>query len=202
MFAFTLPCLKRVKMRKGGRPTSSIWSQFTEVEDGGGTKMRCMTCFTLVSKRADRMAGHLNTSCKAKSASSKRSRHDEAGPQQDAATDDEVTILDSPSTSGSSQVGSAPHQQPKLTPWVVKTDASTRDKLDRTVAEFFYGCNVPFSVADHPLFISFHFIYLKSHTQVKPIDGGPHSLTPTHPHTHPYPSNYRTHHNIHQNIIK
>ena len=115
--------------------------------------MRCMTCFTLVSKRADRMAGHLNTSCKAKSASSKRSRHDEAGPQQDAATDDEVTILDSPSTSGSSQVGSAPHQQPKLTPWVVKTDASTRDKLDRTVAEFFYGCNVPFSVADHPLFI-------------------------------------------------
>ena len=32
--------------------------------------------------------------------------------------------------------------------------------------------------------ISFHFIYLKSHTQVKPIDGGPHSLTPTHPHTH------------------
>ena len=111
--------------------------------------MRCMNCLKLVSKRANRMTAHLQTGCTEKA--SKRNLPEE---KDDASSDeDDVVVLDSPSTSSSSQSQKAPREQPKLTPWVVKTDAGTREKLDRTVAEFFYGCSVPFSVADHPLFI-------------------------------------------------
>ena len=43
-------------------------------------------------------------------------------------------------------------RQPRLTAWVVNTNSVEKEKIDNVVAEFFYGCNVPFSVVEHPLF--------------------------------------------------
>ena len=41
-----------------GRPTSSAWTGFVEVDDGE-KKMKCLGCDKLVSKRAHRMNKHL-----------------------------------------------------------------------------------------------------------------------------------------------
>ena len=35
---------------------------------------------------------------------------------------------------------------------VLKTDGQTSSHLNTLVAKFFYGCNIPFSVVEHPLF--------------------------------------------------
>ena len=119
------------------------------MEDGELKKMRCMHCSRLVSKRADRMTAHRKTCCVVKPVAPKRSRQEEQGTSDE---DDVVVLDDAPTAQHPRAEASTSKEQPKLTPWVVKTDASTREKLDRAVAEFFYGCNVPFIVADHPLF--------------------------------------------------
>ena len=35
---------------------------------------------------------------------------------------------------------------------LTKTNAATEDNLDVVVAKFFYSCNIPFTVSDHPGF--------------------------------------------------
>ena len=37
---------------------------------------------------------------------------------------------------------------------VVRTPAATKDDLDDQIAEFLYGCSLPFSIVEHPLFKS------------------------------------------------
>ena len=35
---------------------------------------------------------------------------------------------------------------------LISTSSSTKNKLDEKIAEFVFGCNIPFNVVDHPLF--------------------------------------------------
>ena len=43
-------------MQKGGRPKDPIWSLFEETLEK--TKMKCVSCHTLVSRKADRLKAH------------------------------------------------------------------------------------------------------------------------------------------------
>lgn len=43
-------------------------------------------------------------------------------------------------------------KQPKLSNFTIKTDQRMKNELDLLVGEFFYACNIPFSVAEHPAF--------------------------------------------------
>ena len=56
-----------------------------------------------------------------------------------------------------SQPGQPPpakKRQLDLNSHVVHTPAATKDDLDDKTAEFLYGCNLPFSIVEHPLFKS------------------------------------------------
>lgn len=44
--------------------------------------------------------------------------------------------------------------QPHIVSNAVHTDTSTKHHLDQAVAKFMYGCNIPFSAVEHPLFIN------------------------------------------------
>ena len=47
------------------------------------------------------------------------------------------------------------HHQPRsINSYVVRTSAATKDDLDDQIAEFLYGCGLPFSIIEHPLFKS------------------------------------------------
>lgn len=44
--------------------------------------------------------------------------------------------------------------QDDLGGFVYRTSPGLKDQFDTTIAKFFYGCNIPFNVAEHPLFIA------------------------------------------------
>lgn len=41
----------------------------------------------------------------------------------------------------------------KIDGYLTKTPPAVKEELDSTIAELFYACNIPFSVADHPRFL-------------------------------------------------
>ena len=55
---------------------------------------------------------------------------------------------------GSKGGASVPMRQCKMTTWAVKTSEAETKNIDNALAKFFYGCNIPFSVVEHPLFKS------------------------------------------------
>ena len=43
--------------------------------------------------------------------------------------------------------------QPKLSGFVVETTANQKTAIDKEITKLFYGCNLPFNIADHPQWI-------------------------------------------------
>ena len=131
-------------MLKGGRPKDPIWGQFDMTDDH--SKVRCKRCQASISAKADRLRAHIKK-C----------------PVQADAVSCQVAVAPAPFVSAlpekrpASDVSIEP--QPKrvqvdMRGHVVTTPAVTKDKLDQCIAEFVYGCNLPFSVVEHPLFKS------------------------------------------------
>ena len=119
-------------MQKGGRPRDPIWAGFEDSLDK--TKVKCKNCHSLVSSKADRLKTHI------KKCSASESR-------------EAVSVRDITGSLHQLSVPSAPKPvQQSMWGHVTSTPGVTKEKIDLTVAEFVYGCNLPFSVVEHPLF--------------------------------------------------
>ena len=128
-------------MQKGGRPRDPIWTLFEESHEK--TKMKCISCHTYVSRKADRMKTHL-----------KKCSFQAKAP---VAVSEQIAPVQIPwaaeKVPASDECLAPPRQmQQTLLGHVVSTPVQTKDKIDQSIAEFFYGCNLPFAVVEHPKF--------------------------------------------------
>ena len=134
-----------VKMFKGGRPKDPIWSCFEDSNEP--SKVRCKGCGVPVSKKADRLRTHLKKCSHANDVPvptvwlPNNSIGDQSESQH---VPDGVNAAIAPT--------SAKPVQRSILSHFVSTPGTTKDKLDQAVAEFVYGCKIPFAVVEHHTF--------------------------------------------------
>ena len=144
-------------MNKGGRRTDPVWEYFEKVKEGNSWKAICKCCGHKQSTKACRMNKHYKM-CAGSKNSTERVEADEPTELVSAAT------MSSTSSSVTQDIVTPDFSEPptpkkkkttqsSIFDHVYKTPSNTRDSLHIKVAKFFYGCNIPFNVADNKLFI-------------------------------------------------
>ena len=132
-------------MNKGGRPKDNVWSMF---EEGQDKKLKCKSCNSLVSSKADRLRNHLNK-C--------------SNEMKEVAPTTALSVVEGglpPQENGKKRPApydfnkppAAKRIQSDLWGHVISTPSQTKDKIDEAVAECVFGCNLPFAIVEHPLF--------------------------------------------------
>ena len=124
-----------INMQKGGRPRDPVWAGFEESLDK--TKVKCKTCQDLVSNKVERMRSHLKKCPAGEPRGPVSSVQELIGSMQ--------------------QLSSVPPARDPVqsTMWshIMNTSNASKEKLDLIIAELFFGCNLPFTLVEHPLFI-------------------------------------------------
>lgn len=152
-------------MNKGGRPFDPVWQFFTKVDND--TKVKCVGCGTSVSAKIERLKNH-----RARCVSTNEAEIEDVTMQQHllpstaaaaAAGCSSIEVGDPDGQAAKRKSDSDamvnPHeqstkkgklQQPQINNFGVTTDRKTQDQLDEQVARFFFSCNIPFAVVEHP----------------------------------------------------
>jgi hypothetical protein len=138
-------------MYKGGRPRDNIWQHFVEVVVGGKVFAKCKICANQQLPKANRLKQH-HQRCSDASKDATVSQHKESSTQQPPIS---LKRGRSASPPPKRQAVSVPATsiQPSIESNVVKTSPSFTSAMDLQLAKFFYACNLPFNIADHPEFI-------------------------------------------------
>ncbi len=130
-----------------------IWTKFNCTVDGSKVTAQCKLCLNAQSNHIDRMKKHYEKCVKQPRSS-----------EQDAVCDPAPVPVFQPSPAQQAKHPAALQFGPDLPPakthqadlnsYVVRTPAATKDDLDDQIAEFLYGCSLPFSIVEHPPFKS------------------------------------------------
>lgn len=102
---------------------------------------RCKSCGNKQGPKANRLKQHHEKCSKepvtiTEPTPVKRPREESPPPAKRQAFDHTVTI------------------QPQVDGHFIKTNKERKDQLDEEMAKFFYACNIPFAVAEHPQFVN------------------------------------------------
>ena len=128
---------------------------FYIIEDGSKTIAICKVCKQTVSAKIERLKSHkskcvIQTECV-------KIRNETASTSLSTSTKRKLDIYDDePDTQGAvlgspfSTPNRARHQR-NLSGYTVATDTPTGQKLDEQIAKLFYACNLPFNIADNPI---------------------------------------------------
>jgi len=132
------------------KPKDPIWGFYEIVTEGTKSKAKCKACSTEVSAKADRLRTHLQKCSKA--VKEKKSL---------LSTPDVVCVEDIDCVVSSKDMNNdcvpksktlTRQRQTSMTGYVIPTSDGTRVALDEQIAKMFYACNLPFNVADNPVF--------------------------------------------------
>ena len=139
-----------------------IWSSkrtlsgsFYIIDDGSKKIAKCKVCKQTISAKIERLKSHkskcvVQTECVG-------IRNETALKSPSTSTKRKLDIYDDePDTQGA--VPGSPFPTPKrakrqrnLSGYTVATDTPTWQKLDEQIAKLFYACNLPFNIADNPI---------------------------------------------------
>ena len=128
------------------KPKDPIWNFYSALIEDKKTSVRCLYCNAEVSAKVLRLKSH-REKCpgllKSKSKSVKRCH-------------EELTNLPTPPTEPTDTNEQPPSKKPKLqqrsaSNYGVSTDSNMWEQLDEQTAKLFYACNLPFIIADHPV---------------------------------------------------
>jgi len=140
-------------MNKGGRPRDPIWQHFAELETCGKLQAMCKTCGHKQSVKVNRMKEHLKVCSNAEGVDS------EPNPilssqnlEQNTAIQHSESVQSEPGEEGEMDPTKKRKMQLGMEHFVYKTSTEAKNQLDMAISRFFYGCNIPFAVADHELF--------------------------------------------------
>ena len=122
------------------KPKDLIWNFFTILEDNQNTNARYKDCNSEVSAKVLRLKNHRQKCLGLKQPESITKR-----PLEEITSEPETLSNDQP-----------PAKRPKLqqtsfSSFAVSTDCSMWKQLDEQIARLFYACNLPFNIADHPM---------------------------------------------------
>ena len=115
-----------------------IWNFFAVVEQDNKTSASCIDCKTVVSAKAPRLRAH-REKCLANRPSKKRPL-----PVDDIPAD-LSTQTPEPAAKKLRTL------QSSINSYCLSTDQSMSDQLDEQIAKLFFACNLPFNIADHPV---------------------------------------------------
>lgn len=151
-------------MNKGGRPRDPIWEYFAEVDNDGKMEALCKKCGHRQSVKVYRMKEHLKV-CNKSESSEIAVKEEISHP---AVPNELGEAMLPPSKSGAQHSISEEGQEPQeasesesvkkrkrqldMGHFVYKTSSEAKQQLDIAISRFFFGCNIPFSVAEHELF--------------------------------------------------
>lgn len=141
-----------VTMFKGGRPRDPVWQHFLEVTVSGKSFAKCKHCGNQQLPKACRLKQHHDKCARI------HTTVEENRPATDIIAT--ATLKRDRSTSPppvKRQAVSMPvtSTQPSIDNNVIKTSATFQSALDMDLARLIYGCNLPFAIVEHPLFINF-----------------------------------------------
>lgn len=140
-------------MLKGGRPKDPIWACFEDSNDPTDkSKIKCKGCGILVSKKADRLRTHLKKCSHAPEA--RGVSHPTIWLPKSPIGDQLQPVSHHVSVKVNDCIAPPPAKpvQPSILGHIISTPGLTKEKIDQSVADFVYGCNLPFSVVEHPQF--------------------------------------------------
>lgn len=120
-------------MFKGGRQKKPIWAHYTEVQVNGKTMVECNYCKGKQLPKACRMQTH-HDKCNSRPVpvSTKRPLASEEVTEQPPAK----KLI----------------RQGDVDSHIIRTNDNMKNKIDYLLAVFFFACNIPFSVVEHPAF--------------------------------------------------
>ena len=141
---------------RGGRPVDPVWQFYVRIETDGKTRhAKCQECQSLISAKVERLRAH-------------RKKHDKGSQVNEKSSENPCDILSGSSSTIPAERIESPNSeepaeppakrqrinlfQPQVSSFAVKTDQQSKSNLDHQVAKFFYACNIPFAVAEHPEF--------------------------------------------------
>lgn len=145
-------------MFKGGRPRDSIWEHFTKFSKDKKSYAKCNYCGNEQLAKADRAKLHF-AKC-----TQRDMLNNVISPENDANNQTPYSH-DIPNTSHKRDRSASPPRkrqavpvtctsvQPNLNGTIFKTTAKVKTDIDNQLAKFFYACNIPFNVVEHPEFI-------------------------------------------------
>lgn len=117
-----------------GRPKSRVWDKFTSVKVNGRNMSRCNRCFKNVSSKAERLEKHVEM-CEAKAII--KQRHSDAVSVP--------TVVSAPAPDSAKQSG--------MFRWLDTVSKTEKSKIDKTLAEFLFANNLPFSLSEDETFL-------------------------------------------------
>ncbi|CAH0561717.1 unnamed protein product [Brassicogethes aeneus] len=138
-------------MPKGsGRKSSTEWTEV--LESRSKSRVVCKYCQKEISKKVERVRSHLNK-CKNKGASTSKKNVEDV-ESMSISSDDEDRELEhenkSKQENGENLATLAKNKN--LDEFVIKTTVEQKEKIDKMVAKFFFGCNIAFNVAEQKTF--------------------------------------------------
>lgn len=125
------------------KPRDPVWNFFTVADQDNKTSAKCNDCKTVVSAKAPRLRVH-REKCPMNRPTQKRPL-----PEEDTAAE--------PSTQTPEQAMPMPAAkkprllQSSMNSYSLSTDQSMSRQLDEQIAKLFFACNLPFNIADHPV---------------------------------------------------
>lgn len=140
------------------KPKDPIWGFYDLITEGNKTISKCKACSSEVSSKVLRLKSHLDKCQKslkvAKDPVITLSESETQKPQTPTLSTPKTAKRKQEETDDDSLHANTPKRQLQQTldGFTVPTSANIKDKLDEQIAKFFYACNIPFNVADNPVF--------------------------------------------------
>jgi hypothetical protein len=128
------------------KPKDPIWNFYQIDEDSNKLTTRCKDCNATVSAKVLRMRSH-REKCPSAARPAKRPLAD-LDPEP-------ATKTSTPSKSESASIpepAAKKARQTNMTSFSYNTDQTMSRNLDEQIAKLFFACNLPFNIADHPVF--------------------------------------------------
>lgn len=130
------------------KPKDPIWSFYTILEENNKTSAKCNDCNVIVSAKAPRLRTHIEKCLSTKSPKPSQKRPF-AELDEDNLAVNESPVKPSTPTPVSKKLK---FQQTNMNSFSITTDHTMSKQLDEQIAKLFYACNLPFNIADNPVF--------------------------------------------------
>ena len=136
------------------KPKDPIWN-FYNLGDSSKTTATCKDCNAVVSAKVLRLRAH-REKCPASARPVKRpfadvEQHDPAPTSTTTTSTTPKKTVPDPVEPTTEPVAKKPKQS-SMTTYSFSTDQTMSRQLDEQIAKLFYACNLPFNIADHPVF--------------------------------------------------
>jgi hypothetical protein len=135
------------------KPRDPIWNLYDIFEESNKTTAKCKDCSAVVSAKVIRLRNH-REKCPGLPNKPTEKRPEMIQETQPKSACSQQTTEPAPEPEENSIEPAAKRPrlyQPSINYYSISTDKTMTKHLDEQLAKLFYACNLPFNIADHPV---------------------------------------------------